>query len=476
MTRFSQFRDLPVTVRVPLVTAALMVLLGLVASQGVLSALGRVQDARLRETARLHVEGLSVALGPYVVRQDVWEVYDILDRASTGYDGQRLLLTIVADDRGRVLAATDPRAAPVDADMAPFEAGAVAPDAVRMSGDPVLRVLSPLRYQGRDVGRIMTELDVTDLLAERTQAVLWLLLGNTLATAALTFAGWLVVARLLRPVGRLVQAMDDAGGAPRPIPDTDIPRGDPGLARLIATYNRMTTAVDARAEAERRLAERERFVSLGRLSSSLAHEVNNPLGGLLNAADTARAYADRPEVVRQSADLMLRGLNHLREVTRAILDQNRLDRAGQPLSLEDFEDLRLLFEPETQQRGQVLAWEISARPEALSPLPAAPVRQVALNLLLNAGAAAGPGGQVGMTVKNGGGGLSLAIRDSGPGLSEADLQRLMGAVPLPLGGGVGLRLVRDLVAGLGGRITHAHQDGETVIQVELPTAVRVANA
>lgn len=113
MTRLPHFRDLPVTLRVPLVTEGLMILLGFVASQGVLAALGRVQDARLSETARLHVEGLSVALGPSVLRQDVWEVYDILDRATSAYDGQRLLLSIVADERGRILAATDSQRAPV---------------------------------------------------------------------------------------------------------------------------------------------------------------------------------------------------------------------------------------------------------------------------------------------------------------------------------------------------------------------------
>ncbi|MCU0909173.1 MAG: sensor histidine kinase, partial [Rhodobacteraceae bacterium] len=74
MIRLTRFRALPVTLRVPLVTAGLMILLGLIASQGVLAALGRVQDARLSEAARLHVEGLSVALGPSVLRQDVWEV------------------------------------------------------------------------------------------------------------------------------------------------------------------------------------------------------------------------------------------------------------------------------------------------------------------------------------------------------------------------------------------------------------------
>ncbi|AMY68849.1 histidine kinase dimerization/phospho-acceptor domain-containing protein [Frigidibacter mobilis] len=431
MKPLQRFHNLPVTLRVPLVTAALMILLGLVASQSVLSTLGRVQDARLAETARLHVEGLSVALGPSVLRQDVWEVYDILDRARAGSEGQRLLLTVVADERGHVLAATDPRRAPIGEDARIFEIGAAAPEAVRMTGDPVLRVTAPLQYQGRTIGSVVTELNVTDLLAERRNVTLWLLVGNALATAVLAFGGWLAVARILRPVGALVQAMDASGGAPRPIPGAEIPHGDPGLARLIETYNQMTTAVGERAEAERRLADRERFVSLGRLSSSLAHEINNPLGGLLNAADTIHTYADRPEVVRQSAELVQRGLGHLRDVTRAILDQNRLDRAGQPLRPEDLEDLRLLFEPEAQSRSQVLAWHVQAGAAALAGHPAAPVRQVALNLLLNAGAAAGVNGRVGLTLANGGDGLSITVSNTGAAMTEADLARLLASGPLP---------------------------------------------
>jgi signal transduction histidine kinase len=468
MIAMERFRNLPVTLRVPLITAALMIVLALVASQSVLRALDRVQDARLSETARLHVEGLSVALGPSVLRQDVWEVYDILDRARQASDGQRLLLTVVADERGRVLAATDPHRAPVGVDAAAFGDGAVAPEAVRMTGDPALRVSSPLQYQGRTIGGIVTELDVTDLLAERRQVTLWLLVGNALATGVLAFGGWLAVARILRPVGALVQAMDASGGAPRPIPTAEIPHGDPGLARLIETYNLMTTAVEERAEAERRLADRERFVSLGRLSSALAHEVNNPLGGLLNAADTIRTYADRPDVVRQSAELMQRGLGHLRDVTRAMLDQNRLDRAGQPLRPEDFEDLRLLFEPEAHSRNLALTWEVQAGAAALSRQPAAPVRQVALNLLLNAGAAAGRDGQVGLNVSNGGDRLTIAVSNTGNAMGEADLRRLLASGPLPPGGGVGLRLVHDIVSGLGGTLHHDRAEGRTVIRVDLP--------
>ena len=85
-----------------------------------------------------------------------------------------------------------------------------------MTGEPVLRVIAPLLFQGREIGRVVTELDVSDLLAERRNVAIWLLAGNAAATALLAFGGWLAVARLLRPVGTLVQAMDDARGAPRP--------------------------------------------------------------------------------------------------------------------------------------------------------------------------------------------------------------------------------------------------------------------
>jgi len=44
------------------------------------------------------------------------------------------------------------------------------------------------------------------------------------------------------------------------------------------------------------------------------------------------------------------------------------------------------------------------------------------------------------------------------------------------GGGVGLRLVRELVNGLGGRITHAHDHGATVITVAVPTHREAAHA
>lgn len=461
-----RFGAWPITIRVAVATAVLMVLLGLVASQRVLSTLGRLQDARLREYARLHIEGLAVPLGPFALHKDVWEVYDALDRAQANASGERILFTVVADERGRVLAATDPVRAPVDSAVEAFTQDAVpVGEVTAANGNPVVRVMAPLSVQGRDVGQIVTELDISDLVAQRRNAATALLAGNAVATLILVIAGYFVVARMLKPVELLARHMGDAGGAPRPIPETAIPRSDSVLARLFRNFNDMSGAIDARTEAERRLAERERFVSLGRLSSSLAHEINNPLGGLLNATDTIRTYADRPDVVRQSADLLDRGLRHLRDVSRAILEENRMDRSGRRLSETDFEDLRLLFEPEAVRRGQRLEWDIAGCNDVFQSIPSAPVRQIALNLLLNASSAAPAGGAVSLHIREANDTLELSVTDDGPGLSQTARSRLLSEAPVEPGGGVGLRLVRDLVAGLGGVIACGRSDGRTEITV-----------
>lgn len=205
--------------RVPPIAAGMMVLVGIVASQQVMATLGVVQEERLRELARLHVDGLTVALGPAVLRRDVWEVYDTLDRATQAMAGQRLVLTVVADEAGRVIAASDPLRAPVDSLIEPLRQGAQPVEAIRLTGaEPHVRVKSDLVFQGRTVGRILSELDVSDLVAERRRVLLWLLAGNTMATLILSAGGYLAVVADAAPRGR-------PGGAHGP--RRRRPRGDP---------------------------------------------------------------------------------------------------------------------------------------------------------------------------------------------------------------------------------------------------------
>lgn len=463
------WRNLSLSVRLPVAVVFLMVAVGLLASQLVLAALDRQQADRIRELARQHVQALSVALGPHVLRKDVWEVYDTLERAAGASQGRRTLFSAVANSDGRILAATDPRRAPIDGELSALSDGAVAPDALSVSRDvKSVKLMAPLVYQGRQVGEIMTELDISDLVAERRDAGRTLVLGNALATGVLALLGYIAVLQMLRPVSQLVSRMSDTEGEPDPYPSEEIPEGDGEMARLVRSYNAMVTAVAEKADAERRLAERERLASLGRLTSSLAHEINNPLGGLMNATDTIRTYPDKPEVVRQSAELLHRGLGHLRDVAKAALDTSRLDSDLVPLGEQDFEDLHLLIEPEIRIHQQRLDWRVRADGVSDANLPAAPVRQIALNLMLNATRAAGRDGVVSFRASVDDETLLLVVSDTGPGFTPGARARLLDEENDSPSRGVGLRMVRDLTSRLSGRIDIAREQGVTSVTVTLP--------
>ena len=75
----------------------------------------------------------------------------------------------------------------------------------------------------------------------------------------------------------------------------------------------------------KRLAEEKRLGSLGRLASAVAHEINNPLGGLFNALATLRSHGHLSSVRDGSLGLLERGLIGIRDVVRTTLTIYRTD-------------------------------------------------------------------------------------------------------------------------------------------------------
>ncbi|MFN4160252.1 MAG: histidine kinase dimerization/phospho-acceptor domain-containing protein [Gemmobacter sp.] len=371
---------LPLSLRVPLIGAALMVLMGVVASQLVLSALNRAQVRQLTDLAEIEFSALSTTMGPYVQRDDIWEMFDVLDRATLREGSFRPISATLMDARGRVIVSTKPEDHPIASDGVAVIAQAILLDEIRYDADAEhISVRNTVVWQGRPVGQLVIDFDVHDFATERRRARWVLLLGNAAAILLLSVAGYALMRRVLAPVRRLTREMARPGGTPQPVPEGHIPATDAELAQLYHTYNGLIRAVQARTAAERRLAERERYVSLGRLAGGLAHEINNPLGGLLNTVDTIRTYSDRPDVVRSSADLLDRGLKHLRDVSRTTLDMHRNDGgAGQdavPLTQQDFEDLHLLIRPEIDRKAQTLDWLVKDGMSCGGHLPAGPRRQ-----------------------------------------------------------------------------------------------------
>ena len=208
MRRVGSLRSLPLAAKAPLLVAALMIALGAVASERVLTRLAEIQQERLRDLAGLYFDGLSVAILPAALRGDVWEAFDALDRAARQRRGMSALVTTLATEDGVVLASSDPLRFPSGEPMPEDLQAAAVPEAVTLDASrPTVLVRSPLSHQGQLVGQLHAELDVSDLLADRRSAIVYLLAGNALATVLLSLIGYVVVRRLLRPLTILADHM-----------------------------------------------------------------------------------------------------------------------------------------------------------------------------------------------------------------------------------------------------------------------------
>lgn len=484
MSLLRRIRSIPVTYRVPAIVALLMVVISVVISERVLDRLSRTQEGFLNGLAETYLDGLSAAVLPSVLRGDVWEVFDALDRSSSSYEALSPIETIVTGSDGRILAATDPTR------MATFSK---LPDSYLYRYGPRMVTIDEaaltgfakrdLVYQGQIIGTIHATFDVSRLFAERREILLTLLVTNGALALLFSLGGFLIVRQMIAPMRILENHMRTAvHGAAEPISPGQIPAGDSEVAGLFRGYNTLVHAERERANFAMQLAEEEKLSSLGRLASGMAHEINNPLGGLFNALDTLKTHGNTPGVRDTSISLIERGLAGIRDVVEAALATYRPDRSHRPFSADDLDDVRLLLKPELHRKRQRLDWEIVWNESGELPVKGGPVRQAVLNLLLNASAVTPEGGMLSLKAHSSENQLAIEIADQGPGF-PADLAGILcdndPGPAVRAGGGLGLWMVRRVVDDLGGRTTiAAKKDGGATVTLLIPFhgEARKANA
>jgi signal transduction histidine kinase len=414
------------------------------------------QERHLGDLANAYLDGLASPLIEPVLREDPWEIFDILDQANRVYATVSPIETIVTDAAGVVLASSDPRHAAIGSRLPPdFPADRDPRSAILLEEAQSRAFIDrPLIVEGRRIGTLHAELNISPLLAER-QEVLWTLIAtNALLTLIFALLGYFAVRRMVTPMKVLAEHLDSArDGTVEPIPESSIPSGDTEAGRLFRSFNRMARAVVEREALVTRLADEERLASLGRLASGVAHEINNPLGGLFNALDILKTHGEKPHARGGAIDLLDRGLRGIRDVVRSVLAVYRPDHEPRNLLAADIEDLSLLIAPEIKRKDIDLGWRNDLPKEV--PVPAFPVRQMVLNLLINACRAAGEGGKVALTASFDGDLLRIEVDDSGPGMPANVVAFLdeKGA-PGPIAGvGLGLWIARRMASELGGRIS-----------------------
>jgi PAS domain S-box-containing protein len=287
--------------------------------------------------------------------------------------------------------------------------------------------------------------------------------------------------RLLMP-GRSVKYLHVVAQATR---DQD---GDLVYIAAVQDVTQSRLAEEALARTRSELARVARVSSLGALTASIAHEVNQPLSGIITNASTCLRMlaADPPNVAgaRETARRTIRDGNRASDViTRLRALFSKQDAAAEPVDLNDAtRKVIALSLSEIQRNRAVLRQELA---DGLPPVMGDRVQlqQVILNLLLNAldamsGIDDRPRQLLIRTARDDEDCVRLTVQDSGTGIEPHRIERLFEAFYTTKSGGmgIGLSVSRSIIESHQGKLWASPNDGPgAAFSFAIPHRVRIAN-
>jgi PAS domain S-box-containing protein len=254
---------------------------------------------------------------------------------------------------------------------------------------------------------------------------------------------------------------------------------DEGVAFVLDLTDRKRDE-EALRQVQAELAHVTRVATLGELTGSIAHEINQPLGAVVNNASACLRWlaARNLEEARQSAALVIADGHRASEIIGRIRAlAKKAPTRKDWLDINDtVREVLVLSQSEVQGKRGALQTGLA---EALPPVwgDRVQVQQVVLNLLVNAieamsGVGEGPRELWVSTEPGEGTEVVVTVRDSGPGLDPQELDRLFDAfyTTKPGGLGMGLAISRSIVESHGGRLwATANVPHGAVFQFTLPT-------
>jgi two-component system, NtrC family, sensor kinase len=245
------------------------------------------------------------------------------------------------------------------------------------------------------------------------------------------------------------------------------------FGELAGAFNRMTAIIKHNKELEANLAQQGKMASLGILSSGVAHEINNPLGVILGYAGyiEGKLTPDDPhykfihEIKRES-----------KRCKKIVQDLLSYARTPQPV-LEETDINALLEQIVDFAANHTDMHHVTVHKEFDPGLPVIMVdgdqlRQVAINLILNAGAAMQHGGK--LVVSSAFGPeqtVSLKFCDDGGGIATEHLEKIFEPffTTKVKGTGLGLAITKQIIEQHHGKISIVSEVGQgTTVEVRLP--------
>jgi C4-dicarboxylate-specific signal transduction histidine kinase len=254
------------------------------------------------------------------------------------------------------------------------------------------------------------------------------------------------------------------------------------LSRIVPSVQRALREAEERNERKRaeqallgaqaELAHVTRVATLGEMTASIAHEINQPLGAVVNNASACLRWlaANNVEEARRSAELIRADGHRAAEIIRRIRSF-----AKKTPSQKDWIDIdQSIREVTALARSEMHRNDITLETRLSDDVHHVPLvfadriqlQQVILNLIMNAVEAMsevsdGPRQLLIRTGTDAAGAIVVAVRDSGPGIAPENLDRLFTPfyTTKPQGMGMGLAICRSIIEAHGGRLWASANNG-----------------
>lgn len=477
-----RFQDLSFRHKIPLRASALAIITAIAVTASLIAREYEESRDDLLEESRNLVRILAFALVAPMQHDETWRAFEIVRGpfdSHTGEPDAAADLVLVLDTSQRVYVSTNPRQYPVLSDPAQIDPEYAAlrqsiaaaqgrePIPVEPSGSRRTYMVAPIMSDNVLLGTVVMRYQSAAFLPHLYDIAGDAVLGTLVVLAVLLPASWYWGQRMAAPLIELADGMGKVGTLPATEIRQDFTytsRDEIGQAG--DAFQRMLGELRQKEALEQEVMASERLAAVGRLAAGIAHEINNPLGGMLNVISNLRKSGSDGAVSARTVCLLDNGLQQIRNTVAALLVEAKVENRS--LSRQDIDDTHMLALASGGKEGLTFAWQNDVF--ATLPLPATLVRQILINLQLNAIQATGSPGHVSCRVGCGDGRLVIDIENDGRHIEPEQMKVLFEPFThfREKGTGLGLWVTYQIVSQLHGDINADSKPGSTRFTVILP--------
>ena len=296
--------------------------------------------------------------------------------------------------------------------------------------------------------------------------------------------GWRLAAALSRPITHLAAA--SAAIARGELSQALPVEADDEIGSLTQSFNNMAQALKERDEllkeqTRRQLTRSERLASVGRLAAGVAHEINNPLTGVLTFAHMLLKNAPENSEEKEDIQTIVEATMRCRDVIRGLLDFSRQSQPHKEQSGLNYVVRRAINL--TENHARINQVEISEQLSSGLPflvIDPNQIEEVVVNVIVNAIDAMPTGGRLTIRTDRVDGEdtrwVEIEVSDTGCGIEPENLEHIFDPFfttkPAGTGTGLGLAVAYGIVTDHGGQINVSSVlDHGTTVAVRLPLFV-----